>query len=214
MTQKKRHSRWIFIWIGVLVCMGLSAGYLLHRHHAAKPATVETAQVHMPENVVCFYQKDDVWKTEHLGESKYTMADSGCLTCCVAAAFQMQEISVDGLAENANAGTVNQFFSEQGVYDGEGNLQWNMLEKSTGVSVVQKDAGELADGELDAILESGSYPIVRVRVGGVGSYHYVLIVGSADGTYQCMDPLEQEEKLVPLSAFGETIYAVRYLQNG
>lgn len=46
-----------------------------------------------------------------------------------------------------------------------------------------------------------------------GSYHYVLLVGSADGTYLCMDPLQAKEQTVPLSDFGGKIYAVRVLQS-
>ena len=141
------------------------------------------------------------------------MADSGCLTCCVAAALQMQQISVDGLPENADAGEVNQFFSEHGVYDSAGNLLWEMLEQTAGVSVRKQDAAELQDGELDQELAAGRYPIVRVKMPKSGSYHYVLLVGSADGTYLCMDPLQTKEQTVPLSDFGGKIYAVRVLQS-
>lgn len=174
---------------------------------------VETAQENAAEQVVFFRQKDDRWKTDTLGDSVYHMADSGCLTCCVAAALQMQQISVDGLPENADAGEVNQFFSEHGVYDGAGNLLWEMLEQTAGVSVRKQDAAELQDGELDQELAAGRYPIVRVKMPKSGSYHYVLLVGSADGTYLCMDPLQAKEQTVPLSDFGGKIYAVRVLQS-
>lgn len=160
-----------------------------------------------------FRQKDDRWKSDALGDSVYHMADSGCLTCCVAAALQMQQISVDGLPENADAGEVNQFFSEHGVYDSAGNLLWEMLEQTAGVSVRKQDAAELQDGELDQELAAGRYPIVRVKMPKSGSYHYVLLVGSADGTYLCMDPLQTKEQTVPLSDFGRKIYAVRVLQS-
>lgn len=87
------------------------------------------------------------------------MADSGCLTCCVAAALQMQQISVDGLPEDADAGAVNQFFSEQGVYDGQGNLQWDVLEQVTGVPVLRQDAAELPEGALTSIWRTAVFPL-------------------------------------------------------
>lgn len=210
--QKKRHKIWILIILLLVLLAGLGTGYVLYRRQSAVPVSVETTLEYAPENVVCFYQKDDAWKSDKLGDSQYIMSNSGCLTCCVAAVLQMQDFSVDGLSADADAGEVNQFFSEHGVYDSEGNLQWDVLEQLTSVSITKKDASELEDGELDAYLEDGCYPIVRVRVGGNGSWHYVLIVSSTDGEYWCMDPLEEEETLVPLSDFGGKIYAVRYLQ--
>lgn len=210
--QKKRRKIWLLIVIIVVLLAGLGTGYVLYRRQSAAPVSVETTLEYAPENVVFFYQKDDAWKSDKLGDSKYTMNGSGCLTCCVAAVLQMQGFSVDGLSADADAGEMNRFFSEHGVYDSEGNLQWDVLEQATGISVTKKDASELADGELDEYLEDGCYPIVRVRVGGTGSYHYVLIVGSTDGEYWCMDPLEEEKTLVPLSDFGGKIYAVRFLQ--
>lgn len=211
--MQKKHCRiWIAIAILLVLLAGLGAGYVLYRRQNAAPVSVETTLEYAPENVVCFYQKDDAWKSDKLGDSIYTMSGSGCLTCCVAAALQMQGFSVDGLSADADAGEVNRFFSEQGIYDGEGNLQWDVLEQVTGAAVTKKEASELADGELDQYLEDGCYPIVRVRVGGTGSYHYVLIVSSMDGAYWCMDPLEANQKLVSLSEFGGKIYAVRFLQ--
>ena len=114
--------------LAAVLLLGAAAGAVFwNRHRGAAPAVVETAQENAAEQVVFFRQKDDRWKTDTLGDSVYHMADSGCLTCCVAAALQMQQISVDGLPENADAGEVNQFFSERGVYDSAGNLLWEKI---------------------------------------------------------------------------------------
>ena len=56
-------------------------------------------------------------------------------------------------------------------------------------------------------LNDGKYPIVRVRMSGVGNFHYVLIVGAKEDVYICMEPLEDE--LTALSKYGNRIYAVR-----
>ena len=55
------------------------------------------------------------------------------------------------------------------------------------------------------------FPIVRVRVNGSGSFHYVLIVNSDGKEFRCMDPMNPSDSLVPLSDFGNCIYAVRYI---
>lgn len=212
--RTKHTRRCLAVVLAAVLLLGAAVGAVFwNRHRGATSVAVETAQENAAEQVVFFRQKDDRWKTDTLGDSVYHMADSGCLTCCVAAALQMQQISVDGLPENADAGEVNQFFSEHGVYDGAGNLLWEMLEQTAGVSVRKQDAAELQDGELDQELAAGRYPIVRVKMPKSGSYHYVLLVGSADGTYLCMDPLQAKEQTVPLSDFGGKIYAVRVLQS-
>lgn len=200
----------------ILAAVILAAGGALcyrHFHQTAQSVTAEASAETAAAETVIFRQKDDRWKDDALGNSAYHMADSGCLTCCVAAALQMQQISVDGLPEDADAGAVNRFFSEQGVYDGQGNLQWDVLEQVTGVPVLRQDAAELPEGALDEYLADGCFPIVRVKMPKSGSTHYVLLTGSEDGTYQCMDPLQKKEQTVPLSDFHNQIYAVRVLQS-
>lgn len=56
-------------------------------------------------------------------------------------------------------------------------------------------------------LEHGKFPITRVRMSGIGNFHYVLIVKLEDGIYFCMDPLEDE--LQPLSHYRNRVYAIR-----
>ena len=56
------------------------------------------------------------------------------------------------------------------------------------------------------------YPIARVKLSyGVG--HFVLIVGSENGEYLCMDPLKEKQEPVPLSEFGDKIYFIRYFEK-
>ncbi len=60
---------------------------------------------------------------------------------------------------------------------------------------------------IEQCLAAGHYPIVRVRMHGLGSYHYVLVVGTEEGDYVCMDPLE--DSLTRLSDYLSRVYAVR-----
>lgn len=64
---------------------------------------------------------------------------------------------------------------------------------------------------LEKLLAKRIFPIVRVRVNGSGSFHYVLIVNSNGKEFRCMDPMNPSDSLVPLSDFGNRIYAVRYV---
>ena len=113
--RTKHTRRCLAVVLAAVLLLGAAAGaFFWNRHRGAVPAVVETAQENAAEQVVFFRQKDDRWKDDALGDSAYHMADSGCLTCCVAAALQMQQISVDGLPEDADAGEVNQFFFRTG----------------------------------------------------------------------------------------------------
>lgn len=166
----------------------------------------------LSDNVVYYYQKDTHWKDEPLGNSVYHIGDSGCLITCLAAVMQMQGIECEKLGADVNPKTLNQFFSAHQVYDAEGNLLWYALEDTLDVTVIQKEAAELQEGELDSLLKQGCYPIACVQT-KTGSMHFVLLVGSQDGMYWCMDPMQQEETAVPLSKYGNSFDSIRYLMN-
>ena len=119
----------------------------------------------------------------------------------------------EGFTEELTPGTLNAYFSVNHIYDNEGNLQWDALEQTAGIAPVLKSAEETDNRELEQWLSEGIFPIVRVRMGGVGNYHFVLLVSSENGEFFCMDPLEEKEQLVPMSDFGGKIYAVRVVSE-
>lgn len=167
----------------------------------------------VPESVVCNFQKDPLWERDKLGTSAYTMGSSGCLTTCLTSIIDMQNIGIEQVSDGITPGTMNTLFSNYNVYDNDGNIQWGQLESLLNVSIMRKQASELGGNEIDTLLEQKCYPIVRVRVAGFGSYHFVLIVGAQDGEYLCMDPLNEKGEIVPLSKFWNRIYAVRYIKG-
>ena len=170
MTRKKT---WLCLGAALLILAGTAAGgYFWYRDRQSQPVTVtaDQAQELPAESVVYFRQKDDRWRADALGDSRYHMADSGCLVCCVASALQMQHLSVEGLPADADAGQVNEFFSAHGVYDSEGNLQWEVLEQVTGLTAEERDAAA-----LDECLQNGDDPIVLVKMPKSGSFHFVLL---------------------------------------
>ncbi len=101
--------------------------------------------------------------------------------------------------------TLNARLSSDGVYDSEGNMQWESLRRSTGYQVDLPS--DISSDTIDSYLSRGIYPIVRVRMYAVGNVHYVLIVKAENGRYWYMDPLKDE--LTDLSDYGSRIYAVR-----
>lgn len=208
--MQKRHRRKSpkVVWrigIGLLLLFGIWLGIVCRQHVLPKL----NADISL-DHVVYYSQKDDRWKEDPLGDSIYHMGDSGCLTTCLAAVFQMQGVQREVLGETINPKTLNQFFSTHGIYDAAGNLLWYALEDALDVTVVRKEADELEVGELDLLLEQGCYPIVCVQT-KTGSTHFVLLVGSQDGMYWCMDPAQQEKTAVPLSKYGNSFDSVRYL---
>ena len=163
--------------------------------------------INIPQrNVAYFCQFDEDWAEDSLGSSKYKMSDSGCLVSCIAAAIQMQ-----GYGE-ATPGELNKLFSDNACYDKEGNLQWEKAEKVLGLRVTKKMSAEISSKELDRLLANGIYPIARVNL-PYGVEHFVLITGSQNGGYICMDPLNESGEPVELSYFGNKIFFVRYLTD-
>lgn len=192
---RKRLIRLFVCLVGLLAV--IMAIIVLRLRHSEAVQTGEQDMI--PQEVALYRQDDACWAEDRLGVSSFTMKSSGCLVSCIAAAVSMES------GQMVTPGELNHIFSEHNVYDGEGNLQWEALEKigAYSVNIYQEVSGE----EIDRCLTAGHYPIVRVRVNGIGNYHYVLIVGIEDSDYVCMDPLADE--LTKLSRYLNRVYAVR-----
>lgn len=178
----------IFVGIAGILFLRLRNGVVLK-------ATTETA---IQEPITKYRQDDALWEQDKLGNSKYTMESSGCLVSCVATAVSMN-------GNEITPGELNALFSENGVYDEEGNLQWGEVDDIIGYHA--EVFSEVSNAIIDECLREGHYPVVRVRMQGIGNFHYVLIVGSEAGEYLCMDPLRDE--ITELSEYGERVYAIR-----
>lgn len=202
------------IWLKLGLCFGffllLFTGGVFFRFRGSVPAEPLTE---IPAGQVVFYRQDGQdWKDEKLGGSEFTMEFSGCLTACIASVLEMEEAGPRA-GEPMNPGELNRLFSENQVYDSQGNIQWGPLEQVLGLKVQREDGREVSAGNMEGMLSRGVFPIARVRMKGVGSFHYVVVVQAGEGQFWCMDPLKQEGELVPLSEYGGRIYAVRYLME-
>ena len=150
-------------------------------------------------NLVGYRQDDDRWKNYTLGDSKYDMGSSGCITTCISSA----------ISETGNPLDPEELvllLNENKVYDSEGNMQWGELDKLPGFHA--EVYSDLDPAYIDQCLSQGRYPIVKVHRKSLFSYHhFVLIVGSENGDYICMDPLK--DGLTKLGDYGNRIYSVR-----
>ncbi|MDE6622322.1 MAG: C39 family peptidase [Lachnospiraceae bacterium] len=181
--------------LGIVIA---AAGFLCLRFRGS--VTVKPTQEEpLSREVISYRQDDETWASDLLGESRFTMKSSGCLVTCIASAVSMET------GTGITPGALNQIFSDNQVYDREGNIQWAAIGQIEGYSA--DVFSEVSEAAIAQCLASGHYPIVRVRMCGLGSYHYVLIVGIEDGDYICMDPLENE--LTKLSRYLNRVYAVR-----
>lgn len=180
--------------IGIFLITGCLL--FLRLRHGIK---VKPEKSYILTNAVILYRQDDKeWAMDFLGKSAYTMRSSGCLVTCIASAVSTKE-------EPVTPGELNALFSENAVYDGEGNLLWNKLGELEGYHVEVYEG--VSEAEIAQCLSDGHYPIVRVRMHGIGNYHYVLIVGTDAGEYLCMDPLQDD--MTKLSDYWGFVYAVR-----
>ena len=190
--KKVRYKLWIVLLVFILA-LCVAVFIRIRGAEVIKPS----ADIEVPD-VISYRQDDPAWAEESLGDSSYTMKTSGCLVTCISSA-----LSYGG--EAVTPGAFNMLFSEYGVYDAEANIQWTKLAELEGFSVKVYDS--VNEDDIAECLNNGLFPIVRVRMCGIGNYHYVLIVGSRNGEYICMDPLKND--LTRLSDYWDRIYAIR-----
>lgn len=185
------------------------AGYFYKNRNAE---TIYPTSEISTENAVYFYQKDESWKDDRLGDSDYHMGDSGCLTTCIASELLMQNISVDGISE-ITPKALNKYFSENNVYDNEGNLSWEAAGEALSVKFEEKSTFDIDEKELEKMLTDNIYPIVCVKRPKSGNYHFVLLAGADKDNFLCIDPLNDTKNTVPLSYYDNKIYSLRICQN-
>lgn len=197
--MRRNKKRRIIVLLGIIIlCLFMMiAGFLVLRFRGSR-SVYAREDVALAAEIIMYRQDDERWAEDALGDSSYTMKKSGCLVTCIASAISMGK-------EEKTPGTLNAEFSLYHVFDMEGNIIWENLRN---MGEYEVDVFQAADEEiLTECLKAGRYPIVRVRMHGIGAFHYVLIVKAENGEFYCMDPLE--DNLTTLSAYANRIYAVR-----
>lgn len=196
-THSKNYSTLAgLLFFFCLILIGLLHLRLRNGTHVQAP---QDKNILPDTEIVCYRQDDARWSDDTLGSSSYTMGSSGCLISCIASALSMEH----GIEETP--GALNGRFSSNQIYDAEGNLLWGRLAQ---LNDYQTDVfPEVTSEIIDTCLTEDRYPIVRIRRHILGSFHYILIIGSKDGEYLCMDPLEND--ITKLSTYGNRVYAIR-----
>ena len=198
-----RRKKIIWILIGAAILVLAAAALLVWRHRGGggEGTTIQSTKVHPLPEAVYYLQKDEEWAADPLGESRFTMGSSGCLVTCLATLFDLY-------GESVTPGELNRLFAEQGVYNASGDVIWGNISSvyPEATVTVYKTVDEQA---IEAALDQQQYPLVRVKNLGDGYWHWVLLLGSGDDGYLCMDPLYSEKEARPLSAHGNTVYSWR-----
>lgn len=192
MNQGK--ARNFFILLFFIVIIFVAVYFLMMFRFRGSTKAYPSKDITVTDNIVLYRQDNYLWAADHLGNSSFTMEKSGCLVTCIA--------SVLGVTPK----NLNEEFSKNNVYDSEGNLLWNQI-SNVNENYEAEVYSEVSEKILMDCLENGRFPIARVRMHGIGNFHYVLIVKAEGGVFYCMDPLRDE--LTPLTAYGNRVYAVR-----
>lgn len=185
-------------------CLVLAlTGFLIWRHRGgdAEGVELQSTKMHPLPEAVYYLQKDERWASDPLGDSRFTMGSSGCLVTCLAALFNLY-------GESVTPGELNRLFTEQGVYNVSGDVIWENIASvypEATVTVYQT----VDEKAIETALDQQQYPLVRVKNMGDGYWHWVLLLGSGEEGYLCMDPLYNDKEARPLSVHGNTVYSWR-----
>ncbi|MFA5076754.1 MAG: C39 family peptidase, partial [Patescibacteria group bacterium] len=150
-------------------------------------SSVVFAQTSVMLEVPAFFsQLDSRWSGDHLGGSKWTIGDSGCVITSIAMAMTIFGIDTDPKR-------LNEWLSGNGGYNDNGYLNWGQIgtySKKIGGAVVQITS---SGGSFLEEIARG-YPVllkttVKYRDGTWGD-HYILGVGYDDANQYVEDPLK------------------------
>lgn len=199
--DRRKKIIWILTGAAILVLAAAALLVWRHRGEGGEGTTIQSTKAHPLPEAVYYLQKDEEWAADPLGESRFTMGSSGCLVTCLATLFDLY-------GESVTPGELNRLFTEQGVYNASGDVIWGNISSvyPEATVTVYKTVDEQA---IEAALDQQQYPLVRVKNLGDGYWHWVLLLGSGDDGYLCMDPLYSEKEARPLSAHGNTVYSWR-----
>lgn len=202
--MKKKTILMILLLCAVLAAAG---GFVFLRRRPQKGVEVSPSAASGLPQVVYYRQKDDRWKDDKLGTSSYTLGGSGCLTSCIASALSIQATADPGYQAYTPA-ELNRLFSENGVYNASGDIVWDRIKQALPDAEVQVESS-VSSRLIDSWLAQDIYPLARVKNHGDGAVHWVLITGSDEDGYYCMDPLQEEGEPTSLSVHGNKIYSLR-----
>jgi len=206
----RRHKhiyRWIVaavLLLALLVCAWLLRGLTARRVTASSGGLYFLRSVAL--EVPVFRQADPRWHDDPLGDTKYTLGQSGCAVA--SAAMVLKSYGVDTDPQRLNA-----YLTAHEGYEGEGYLIWEKAAEPAkgGVEKAYEDLPSY--WQIDHQLIMGNPVIVRIHFPG-GRTHFVVIAGKRGFDYLIMDPgAGWKRGLYPLREIAPQIDALRYYRH-
>lgn len=202
--KKKYAIIFAVCWAALL---GAGLGWKAYQSRGERGVFLVPQREHSVEEPVFYNQRDEAWNKDKLGDSSYSMGTSGCLTTCIASALSTQHRNA-GAGREIDPGELNRLFGEKGVYNKSGDIVWEKVREALpGAEIIV--ASEVDPEEIEDLLDEGRYPIVKVRIGGNGASHWVVIMETWDKLYRCMDPLDDSGHLISLNDHESVAYRMR-----
>lgn len=199
MKNKKR-----LILFAVTVCFAvlLCTGFLYVQRNRGEGILLQPSKIYPLPDIPYYLQNDSQWAEDKLGNSIFTMKSSGCLTTSLAASLSVQK------GQNITPKELNQLFSDYDVYNANGDIVWANIPNA--VEPVETYVPRNPDADtIEAFVEEGRYPVVKVKYKGNGAWHWVVLIGSDEDGFLCMDSLNEEKSPQPLSVHGSRVYSMR-----
>lgn len=195
---------WIYGLVIIFLILAASLSLFLYKkagNGGNKGIVLEIEETIEPPALTYYLQRDERWKDDRLGDSSFTMGSSGCLVTCLASIFNLY-------GREVTPGELNESFGKAGVYNSSGDVIWGKITAAyPEVNAVVPQ--EVEPEKLAEALKNGQYPLVKVKYLGKGYWHWVLLVGSDERGYLCMDPLYDKKKARPLNDHGGKVYSYR-----
>lgn len=166
-----------------------------------------SADIILPD-IATYRQDFGDWSSDTLGATSDTMAGYGCTVTSVANAIT----NVTG--SQMSPKKLNDTLSRIDGYTSRGWLIWSKVAEATDGAVQITVHGTPTHEKIDQCMASGSYPIVKIKLGGVVP-HWVMLVGRRDGEYLMRDPLQggPADQPIEVSRRAQKIHSLRCLSK-
>jgi hypothetical protein len=207
-NTKKLHKRKVILVGAILALAAASVVALLYIFPSLRIRSLgiqlkPTKDIPL-QQITYYLQNDPVWSKDTIGDTKIMLGGEGCLISCVSAAV------TEMMDEPLTPQELNNMMTQIDGYEGA-SLIWYKIHEAI-PSLDYSTARVFSNKTIEADLENGLLPIVRVKMYGMGATHWVLIIGAHDGQFMIFDPLKQDKQPIPLSTHGN-VYAYRVIKK-
>lgn len=205
--MKKWMKNFIIISAVVIVLAAaalLGSEYIMHTYIKNVGINLTPSRDYAVAEYTPYLQNDQRWWTDTVGTSSRSMAGVGCVLSCAASAITQLGFPVTPAELNVKMTACG------GFQDGS-DLIWNKLGDAV-PGITYSYSRVFSAKTIEADLQNGLMPIVKVKANITGAQHWVMIVGARDGEFLVHDPLNRTLEPKPLSTHGRG-YAYRVIKR-